>query len=190
MQDGDRQLFAPQQPYEHWQGANWRRLCRVITIALFLLLIVFSWVADTPSALQVAGAGLFAAVVFVLSEWFFARKMGVEIDPEGLVLCGPLRRINIPWSTIQGVRWIEVRRPLSKVKHLYVESDQRRPHRIPGDAPIRVPTIAFAGESPLPNDRILGRFLTSSEIRSTTGDEADALMTIESAWSAYKERVH
>lgn len=164
--------------YGKWQGAHWRRFCRSLIGVILLLAIGLSWLRTSPSSSQIVGALVFAAMVFALSDWIFARRMGFELAVQGLTLCGPLRQIHIPWSDLQGLHWAEAQRGLSKTKFLYAETTQRKPKRIPRGTPIRVPTVSFA-DSHLPNDRLLGPILTSPNVRSPDGREVDVCDLLE-----------
>jgi hypothetical protein len=115
----------------------------------------------------------------MVSEWVFARRMGIEITGEALILCGPMRRISISWGSIQRVEWKETRRLMSRTQFLFIQTDEQSPRRILSDAPVKVPAVAYAGESDLPNDRLLGPYLTSRNLRSADGREADALALLE-----------
>jgi hypothetical protein len=166
-----------------WQGAHWRRLCR-FSVAFFLAIILgFSWVTNPPSASQLIAGIIVVALVCALSEWLFARRMGVEIQQDAVTLCGPFRRTRIPWTQVQGLVWRDAL-SFSRTKYLCLETNSRAPRRIPQNAPVRIPTIACSSESSLPNDRLLGRLLTSPDIRSPAGEEVDAVKTIEQAWNA------
>lgn len=164
--------------YGKWQGAHWRRFCRGLIGFILLLAIGLSWLRASPSAAQVGGGLAFAAIVFALSDWMFARRMGFELRAQDLTLQGPLREIRIPWSDLQGLHWTEARRGLSRTKFLYVETTQRSPKRIPSDSPIRIPTVSFA-DSNLPNDRFLGPILTSRNVRAPDGREVDVFDLFE-----------
>jgi hypothetical protein len=129
----------------------------------------------------VVGGLVVAALVLALSELLFARRMGLEIGPDGVTLRGPVGRVHVSWSHVQGVRWERGHTLLSRTEFLYLETDQRSPRRVPADAPIRVPTITCATRSRLPNDRLLGPLISSPNIRSTDGREADAIAVLERA---------
>lgn len=166
--------------YGKWQGAHWRRFCRSLIGFILLLALGLSWLRTSPSTAQVVSGLVFAAVVFLLGDWIFARRMGLELDSRGLTLRGPLRQVHIPWSNLQGFHWADARRGLTRTKFLCAETEQHSPRRVPGDAPIRVPTVTFA-DSRLPNDRLLGPIWTSPNIRLSDGREADALELLERA---------
>ena len=163
-----------------WQGAHWRRLCRALTGFLLLVVVGFSWLKSAPSGSQMAGGLVVVVLVFGLSEWLFARRMGFEIEPDGVMLRGAVSRVYVPWSQIDGLRW-EARRFLSRTEFLYIETDQPEPRRVPADAPLRIPTITCATRSSLPNDRLLGPFLSSPNVRAADGTEADPIDVLERA---------
>lgn len=163
-----------------WQGAHWRRSCRIIPVA-FVLLVIFSTVSKGRLSFSGVPATLGCiAVVFLAVEWALGRKMGFQISDDALVLCGPLRRVRIPWSKVQGFAWHQ-RRSRTKTNHLYVETDQKVPRRFPRDAPVRVPSVACVFDFQLPNDRLLGPLLTSPCVRSRDGREVEAMELLESA---------
>jgi hypothetical protein len=166
--------------YGRWQGARWRRLCRG-TAALFLGgLTIYGWARSSPSLVQgLTGLGV-VGLVFISCEYVFARRMGLEICPDCLILRGPLRKVRVPWSHVQGILWRE-KPSLSRAKYLYLKTDQDKPRRVPRDAPLRIPTVAWVFDSSLPNDRILGPFLTSPNVRADDGREADAIALLERA---------
>jgi len=123
-------------------------------------------------------------LVFVFSEWLFARRMGLEIGRDGLTLRGVVTRVHVPWSYVRGLRWEEARRLISKTESLYLEADYPKPRWVPASAPIRIPTITCATRSSLPNDRLLGPLLSSPNIRAADGTEADAMSVLKRAWAA------
>jgi hypothetical protein len=123
------------------------------------------------------------ALVFGFSEWLFARRMGLEIGPDGVTLRGAVSRVFVPWSQMDGLRW-EAGRFIGRTEFLYIETDQPKPRRVPADAPLRVPTVACATRSNLPNDRLLGPLLTSPNIRAADGTEADPIDVLERARAA------
>lgn len=166
-----------------WQGAHWRRACRFSVGVVLTIIVGFSWLTNAPTLSQLAGGLIVIALVVALCEWLFVRGMGVEIEQDAIIFCGPIRRIRIPWEHVQGLVWREAF-SLSKTKYLFWKTDTTRPRRVPQDAPIRIPTIASSAASRLPNDRLLGSFLTSPNIRSSAGEEADAFKAIEQAWNA------
>ena len=165
-----------------WQGAHWRRFCRGLIGSILLLAIGLSWLRTSLSAAQMGGALAFAAIVFALGDWIFARRMGFDLGAQGLTLQGPLRQVRIRWVDLQGLHWAEARRGLTKTKFLYVETTQQSPRRIPSDSPIRVPTVSFADSNP-PNDRLLGPILTSPNVRAPDGREVDVFDLFERARS-------
>lgn len=168
--------------YGRYQGAHRRRL--VISIVGFVLLAVvaYSWLHHVPSSGQVGVTIAIVAAVLALSEWIFVRRVGIEIQPDGLVLCGSVRKVVVPWSRVRGFTWKEAR-SLTKTEYLYVETDQSTPRRVPKDAPIRLPTIARTIKRDRLNDRVLGPLLTSRNVRSTAGVEVDATEILEQAWA-------
>jgi hypothetical protein len=173
--------------YGRYQGAHWRRVFRCVAVFLILLVVGYSWIRHGPTAVQFLIAIVVIAVVLSLCDWLFARKMGLEIQFTGLVIRGPIRKVYVPWSRIQGFEWKEVR-SLTKAEYIYVETDQAVPRRIPRDAPIRLPTIARMTKPSLPNDQFLGPLFTSPNIRSVTGEEVDAMATLKRAWIEGKDQ--
>lgn len=167
-----------------WQGARWRRLSRGLTGSVVLVAVAYSWLSDSPSGSQVAVGLPVVALVLALSEWLFARRMGFEIGADGVTLRGAVSQVFIPWSRVRGVRWEQARRLVSKTEHLYIDADHPEPRRVPADASIRIPTVACATRSSLPNDRLLGPLLSSPKVRAADGTEADAMEVLEGAWSA------
>lgn len=163
-----------------WQGAHWRRLCRALTGFLLLVVVGYSWLRNAPSVSQVAVGLVVVVLVFGLSEWLFARRMGFEIGRDGVTLCGAISRVFVPWSQVDGLHW-EARRFISRTEFLYIETDQPKPRRVPADAPLRIPTITCATRSALPNDRLLGPLLSSPNIRAADGTEADPIDVLERA---------
>ncbi|HEY2717136.1 MAG TPA: hypothetical protein VGI73_13030 [Solirubrobacterales bacterium] len=168
--------------YGRYQGAHRRRL--IFSVVGFVLLVVvgYSWLRDAPSFPQIAVTILVAMAVLGLSEWIFIRRVGIEIQPDGLVLCGSVRKVAVPWSRVRGFTWKEAR-SLTKTEYLYVETDQSIPRRVPKDAPIRLPTVARTIKRDHLNDRLLGPVLTSPNLRSTAGVEVDATEILERAWA-------
>jgi hypothetical protein len=140
-----------------YQGARWRRGCRAIVVFLIVVVVGLSWAHNAPTVAQFLIVVAIVAVVLALCEWLFARRMGLEIQLDGLVLRGPIRRIHAPWSQIQGFTWGEAR-SLTKTEYIYVETDQATPRRVPRDAPIRLPTIALVTRPFLPSDWFLGPY--------------------------------
>jgi hypothetical protein len=168
--------------YGRYQGAHWRRVFRCVAVSLILLVVGYSWIRQGPTAAQFFVAIAIIAVVLLLCDWLFARRMGLEIQHDGLVIRGPIRRVYVPWSRVKGFTWREVR-SLTKTEYLYIETDQAAPRRIPKDAPVRLPTIARMTKPSLPNDRVLGPLFTSPNIQSTTGEQVDALAALKWAWT-------
>jgi hypothetical protein len=163
-----------------WQGAHWRRLCRALTGFLLLVAIGYSWLRDAPSGSQATIGLVVVVLVFGLSEWLFARRMGFEIGPDGVTLRGAVSRVFVPWSRMDGLHW-EARQILNRTEYLYVETDQPEPRRVPARAPIRIPTVSCATRSNLPSDRLLGPLLSSPNIRAADGTEADPIDVLERA---------
>jgi hypothetical protein len=170
-----------------WQGARWRRLCRVLTGFLLLVVVGCSWLRNAPSGSQAVGGLIVIALVFALSEWLFARRMGFEIGRDGVTLRGAISRVFVPWSQVDGLHW-KARRFISRTEFLYLETDQPKPRRVPAGAPLRIPTITCATRSNLPNDRLLGPFLSSPNIRAADGTEADPVDVLESARATNTDR--
>jgi hypothetical protein len=168
--------------YGRYQGAHRRRLIFFVVGLVLLFVVSFSWLHDAPSLTQIAVAILVAIAVLGLSEWIFIRRVGIEIQPDGLVLCGSVRKVPVPWSRVRGFTWKEAR-SLTRTEYLYVETDQSMPRRIPKDAPIRLPTVARTIKRDRLNDRLLGPLLTSPNLRSTAGVEVDATEILERAWA-------
>jgi hypothetical protein len=167
--------------YGRYQGAHWRRVCRSVIGLVVLLVVGLSWIRHVPTLEQLLAGIMVIVVVLALCDWLFARRTGIEIELDGLVIRGPIRSIHVPWSQVQGFQWGEVR-SLTKTEYLYVETNQAIPRRVPKDAPIRLPTISrMTKPSSLPNDRFLGPLFTSPNIRSKTGEEVDAIATLERA---------
>jgi hypothetical protein len=167
--------------YGRFQGAHRRRLVFTVVGAVLVVIAAFSWLRHAPSLGQVAVTIVVALAVLGLSEWIFVRRVGVEIQRDGLVLCGAVRKTPVPWAEVKGFVWREAR-SLAKTEYLYVETDYPTPRRIPKDAPIRLPTVARTTNHDHLNDRVLGPLLTSPNLRSTTGAEADATEILEHAW--------
>ena len=174
--------------YGRYQGAHWRRSCRFAVGFFVLVTVGLSWIRHTPTLQHVLTAVVIVAGIFVICEWWFGRRPGVGIEPDGLRIRGSIRSVHIPWSQVQGYKWKEVP-SLTSAEHLYVETAQTVPRRVPKDAPIRLPTIArMNNPSSWPNDRYLGPLLTSPNIRSTTGKEVDADSTFEQALRVARNR--
>jgi hypothetical protein len=167
--------------YGRFQGAHRRRLVFTVVGAVLLVIVAYSWLRHAPSLGQVAAAIVVVLGALGLSDWIFVRRVGIEIQPDTLVLCGALRKVPIPWATVQGFTWREAR-SLAKTEYLYVKTDHPTPRRVPKDSPIRLPTIARTINRDHLNDRVLGPLLTSPNVRSTTGAEADATEILEHAW--------
>lgn len=161
-----------------WQGAHWHRICRIFPAAFSLLVLFSSWSNNAPSVSQVLVTLGCISFVFLIVEWAFVRKTGFEICSDGLILCGPIRRVRVPWSQVKGFIWQE-RRSRSRGKFLCLETDQEIPRRFPRNAPVRVPTVTCVFDSQLPNDRLLGPLLTSSRVRSADGREVEAVELLE-----------
>lgn len=170
----------PNEDFGRWQGARWRVLCRFTAAFAIGLPLVVGFASSSPTPAQgLTGVGI-AVVVLGLCEYLFARRIGFEIQPDRLVLCGLIRRVDIPWRNVQEILWR--RKPsLSHTQYLYLKTDQENPRRFPRDAPVRVPTVAFVAKSPLPNDRLLGSFLTSPNVRTNDGREVDVVDLLEQA---------
>jgi hypothetical protein len=164
-----------------WQGAHWRRACRVYCTASVWFVIICSWLNNGFPGVSAAlvSLGCFGSI-FLASELAFARKAGFEITNDRLILVGPLRRVEIRWSRVQGFTWRE-NFSLSRGKYLCVETDQKVPRRIPSDAPVRVPTVACVFDARRLNDRLLGPLVTSSRVRSKYGSEVEVIELLERA---------
>lgn len=164
--------------YGRWQGAHWRRLCRTTAGSGLGVLTVLGWTNSSLNFAQGLTTLGFVSCVFVSYEYMFARRMGMEVRPDSLALRGPFRQVQVPWPNVQGFIWKE-QPSLSRTKYLYVRTDQKKPRRLPGDSPLRIPTVASVFDSSLPNDRILGPLLTSPNVRANDGREVDALELLE-----------
>lgn len=171
--------------YGRYQGARWRRACILLPMFSMAAIIAVSWIQnDSAMSLLHAITTLgVVAVVLTICYFGFGRRMGVEIQPNGLCLHGALRRTQVPWSHVQGFVWKE-NRSLTQTEYLHVKTDQPTPRRIPKDAPLRLPTIARVTNADHLNDRLLGSLLTSPNIRSQSGEEVDAEAMLEAAWPA------
>jgi hypothetical protein len=159
--------------YGRFQGAHRRHLVFTVVGAVLFVVVVYSWLRHAPSVGQVAVTIVVVLAILGLSEWIFVRRVGIEIQRDGLVLCGAVRKVPVPWAAVKGFVWREAR-SLTKTEYLYVETDNPVPRRVPKDAPIRLPTVARTTNRDHLNDRVLGPLLTSPNLRSTTGTEADA----------------
>lgn len=168
--------------YGRWQGAHWSRLCRSAILVLLAVLLIVSWQQGISSVSQGLATLAFCIGTFTLGEWLFVRRMGLEIQAERLILRGPVRRLAIPWSEIEGLRWRDAR-SMSRTKYLYVLTKARKPKRFPPDAPVRLPTISCPSDSYLLNERWLGKALASPKLRGVHGEEVDAVSLLETALS-------
>ena len=184
---GNADIEGGEVVYGRFQGAHRRRLVLTVVGAVLLVVVAYSWLRHAPSLGQVAVAIVGVLAVLGLSEWIFVRRVGIEIQQDGLVLCGAVRKVPVPWAAVQGFVWREAR-SLTKTEYLYVETDQLTPRRVPKDAPIRLPTVARTISRDRLNDRVLGPLLTSPNVRSATGVEADATKILEHAWASGRER--
>jgi hypothetical protein len=184
---GNADIEGAEVVYGRFQGAHRRRLVFTVVGAVLLLVVGYSWLRHAPSLGQVAVTIVVVLVALGLSEWIFVKRVGIEIQRDGLVLCGVVRKVPIPWAAVQGFVWREAR-SLTKTEYLYVETDHPTPRRVPKDAPIRLPTVARTTNRDRLNDRVLGPLLTSPNVCSPTGVEADATEILEHAWTLGRER--
>lgn len=173
--------------YGHYQGARRRSLVLSIVGFVLLAIVADSWFRHGPSLAQVAITIVVVIAVLGLSGWAFVRRVGLEIQPDALVLQGAVRRVEVPWNRVRGFVWQEAR-SLTRTEYLYVETDQPNPRRIPKDAPIRLPTVARTVDRDRPNDRSPGALLTSPNLRSAAGIEVDATELLERAQGSARER--
>lgn len=152
-----------------YQGARSRREARWVIILLLGVVVIAPNIAQASSVERVAVAAGIAVVTFVLSDFVFARRMGVTIGPQGLILHYAFYRKRVSWSRIAGFDWGRWRDPRSEVLWLRT-NDGRRTRRIPTVA--HIPRGWWA------------RYFGSPNLRSRTGEEVDAMRTLEGARAA------
>jgi hypothetical protein len=154
---------------QHYQGARSRREIRFV-IALFVsTLLIVPNIAQVRSFEHRVTSFALAIAVFIISDYLFSRRMGLIIEKNGLVLRYAFYRKRILWSNIAGFEWRRWRDPRSEVLWLKA-SDGSRPRRIP--------TVARISKG------WWARHLGSSNIRSRTGEEVNAVAALEDALAA------
>jgi hypothetical protein len=152
-----------------YQGARSRREARSVIVLLLGGVVVAPNIAQANSVERIAVATGIAVAAFVICDFVFARRMGVTIQPQGLVLHYAFYRKRIAWSRIVGFDWRRWRDPRSEVLWLRT-NDGRRTRRIPTVA--RIPRGWWA------------RYFGSPNLRARTGEEVDAMRTLEGARAA------
>jgi hypothetical protein len=173
--------------YGRYQGARRRQLVLSVVGLVLLVVVGYSWLHHAPSLGQVAVTIVVVIAVVGFADWIFIRRVGIEIQPDVLVLCGTVRKVALPWGRVKGFTWQEAR-SLTKTEYLYVETDRSTPRRVPKGASIRLPTIARTINRDHLNDRFLGPLFTSPNLRSTAGAEVDATQILQQAWASGRER--
>ena len=123
---GDADIERADVVYGRFQGAHRRHLVFTVVGAVLFVVVAYSWLGNAPSLGQVAVTIVVVLAVLGLSEWIFVRRVGIEIQRDGLVLCGAVRKVLVPWAAIQGFVWREAR-SLTKTEYLYVETDNPVP---------------------------------------------------------------
>lgn len=105
-------------------------------------------------------------VVVAFCDWWFARRMGLSLDEKGLVLHYALVRRRVPWPTIDGFVWKRWR----STEWIWIRTDD--------GGLVRIPTV---GRAPKPES------LASSNLRSPSGEEVDAMATLNAALTLARE---
>jgi hypothetical protein len=101
------------------------------------------------------------AVVIVLCDSWFARRMGFTLASDRIILHYAWGRRRVPWTDIRGFQWKRWRS--AKTEFLWI---------LTSDKPIRIPTVQRVTRGP--------RLFGSDNLRSPTGD-TDALRTLQVA---------
>jgi hypothetical protein len=118
--------------------------------------------------------------VIGLAAWLLIRRVGIDIQPDALVLRGVVQKVTISWDRVERLAWREVP-SLTQTEYLYVEFDRKSVRRLP--------TVAKDLGCDQLNDRYLGPLFTSPNLRSATGEEADANEILGRAWALGRERL-
>jgi hypothetical protein len=144
-----------------YQGARWRRAARAIMAIYLVPMFVAGTLQNGLGVTRPAELGWTALVVAAL-DWWFARRMGLTIASDGLILRYAVYRKRVPWSQVRGFEWRRWRR--ADTPMLWILTD---------DEPIRIPTVGRVAHG-IP-------WFGSSDLRSRAGAEVDALETLQSA---------
>ncbi len=163
--------------YGTYQGLHWRRVARCgMAIVLGILyahaVVVILGGESTEKVLRTIAIFI---VVIAICDWWFARRMGFALDQDGLTLRYSYKKVCVSWSQIQGFQWKKKR--TSRTEFLWAE--------IADGNIVRIPTVGRVSRALL-----LAPFLTSTDIRSTTGEVLDAMATLEHALKAAKNSGH
>jgi hypothetical protein len=151
----------------------------LVTALVIASALGYSWLRVSPSLRQVEVTVVFVFPVIGLAAWLLIRRVGIDIQPDALVLRGVVQRVTISWDRVEGLVWREMP-SLTQTEYLYVEFDQKSARRLP--------TVAKdLGRRQL-NDRYLGPVFTSPNLRSATGEEVDADEILGRAWALGRER--
>lgn len=161
-----------------YQGVHSRRVSRCL-MAIWLGILFFQ-----PDVLESRSIGsrLYAimitlAVVAICDLWF-SRRMGLTINEHGITLHYAFHRKRLPWSNITGFEWRRWNSPRSE--WIWITRDH-------GD-PLRIPALQRA-----PGDNNTGFWspvysvLSSSNMRTSHGEEVDAMATLKEALATSQE---
>lgn len=161
-----------------YQGVHSRRVSRCL-MAIWLGILFFQPdVLESRSiASRLHALAITSAVVAICDLWF-SRRMGLRINEHGITLHYAFRRKRIPWSQITGFEWRRWNSPRSE--WVWVTRNH--------GAPIRIPALQRA-----PGNDSTGfwspvySLLSSSKLRTSHGDEVDAMGTLEDALATARE---
>jgi hypothetical protein len=149
-------------PEPEYQGVNTRLAVRLVIAGVFLPLTFFAELGHGSIGQHIYTL-LYPLTFCAFFEWWAVRRSGLTFSEEQLTLkYGPIYRF-IPWSRINGVEW----RAVGNFESLCIRVDENKRQAAP---------MIW---------RISGNHFTrlgSRNLRTRTGNEVDALTTIELEW--------
>ncbi len=151
-----------------YQGARSRRISRYLIILVLGTVLVVPNVAQARSLEQRAVSVAITLAAFAVCDVMFSRRMGVTINQNALVLHYAFHREHVPWSKITAFEWKPWRRRDTEWMWVVTTDESRR----------RLPTVARVPQG------YMGSFFGSSNLRSRTRGEVDAMTTLEDARAA------
>lgn len=154
-----------------YQGARSRRVARYVIILLLGILLVVPNVAQTRSVEQRVVSIVITLAAFGVCDVAFSRRMGFTINQQGLILHYAFHRKHVPWSNIRAFEWNRWRRRDTEWMWVVMTDDSRT----------RIPTVARIPEG------YMGSFFGSSNLRSRTGEEVDAVTMLKDARAAAQD---
>lgn len=148
-------------PLPDYQGVNTRLAVRLVIGAVFLPLTVLIEIKHEPTWQHFYDL-LYPLIFFAFFEWWGVRRSGLTFSAEQLTLkYGPFYRF-IPWPRITGVEW----RAVGAFESLCITLD--------GERRLSAPIIWRLRQTPFAR-------LDSPNLRTQTGQQIDAVSTIETA---------